>query len=82
MPLANGFVERMAAGRERAQHMRNRGLATGGKAIKRSAYGPAPDSHTWEFSRACAVTRWQSARADAIEQFRFDVHGNDWADLK
>jgi hypothetical protein len=80
MPLANGFVERMAAGRERAQHMRNRGLATGGKAKLHAVYAPV-EADSWDFTRANAIARWQGARADAVEDFRFACHGDEWAGL-
>jgi hypothetical protein len=33
---------------------------------------------TWEHCMAEARARWQSARAEALEQFRFACHGDEW----
>jgi hypothetical protein len=65
---ANNFVERMAAGRDRAAHLRHRGLATGGKA--RMHPKPNPTITGWEYDRQRNVASWKSARADVLEGYR------------
>lgn len=33
---------------------------------------------TWEYVLGSARAKWECARVDAIEQFRFDVFGHEW----
>ncbi len=80
MTLAYDFVARMDAGKQRAMNLRNRGLATGGKAKRHAVYAPV-EAESWDFTRADAIARWQGARTDAVEDFRFACHGDEWAGL-
>jgi hypothetical protein len=65
---------------------RRRGTS-GGKArgvrVTTQAMLRARDAHigpgTWEHCLRDARARWEFARTDALEQFRFDVHGDEWA---
>jgi hypothetical protein len=67
----------MEAGKAPAQHRRNRGLATGGKARLHARALPLAG---WEFDRVNAKCRWEGRRADIVEDYRRAVFPEryDW----
>ena len=79
MSRANNFVERMAAGREAAAIARHRGRAYGARV--RLHEKPSPTITGWEYERQRNLASWRFARGEAIEQFRFDVYGDQWEGL-
>lgn len=74
------FLDRMATGKQSAMNRRNRGMGTGGTGTvtrKRGDLAPV-DQASHAFAIQQAIQAWGHARADAIDQFRHDVHGGDW----
>lgn len=76
-----------AFGWDRVAHMnaaKARKVQTGGrvyaKAPKRSDFAPIDKASHGHFLTVLR-SAWDFARSDAIEQFRFDVYGDQWAGL-
>lgn len=43
--------------------------------------GGDPDRGTWRHTVAVAKANWRHSRAQAIEDFRWDCHADDWSGL-
>lgn len=74
--MTRDFLGRMQAGRDAAMARRNRGHHVGATAKGHNFKRPAPEGHARVIAEMKAG--WRHARTDAIEQFRFDVHGHEW----
>jgi hypothetical protein len=61
---------------------RDRKPASGGKNYKRLAVRrETPAMGTWDRLTGITMARWECAREDAIAQFQFECHGDDWEGL-
>jgi hypothetical protein len=70
MTMHYDFCATMEAGKAAAARRRNPGRQGGTvREVKIAQLAPV-DAETFEYARLCAVARWDSARADAVEDFR------------
>lgn len=77
--MRDTFNSRMDAAKAKAADRRSRGFTTG-KAAKGHVFKrPSPEGH----ARVIAEIKsgWRHMRIEAIEQYRFDVFGDQWEGL-
>lgn len=79
------MIEQADELRTLAQQRRNRGRHTG-KLAKGWAHSPrpAPAEGSADYAVELMLAGWRHARGEAIEQLRFELHGNQdqWEDFR
>jgi hypothetical protein len=74
--------------RDRAKALRDQGISTPHVSHKRmwramqNARNANVGPGTWEHVMREARLRWQNARTDAVEQYRFAVFGDQWEGME
>ena len=74
-------LDNAASGRARALRSRDAGGGTVKIVARTTGKVTDPKAGTWGRLAAETRCRWQDASAEAIEAFRFAVHGHEWAEL-
>lgn len=76
----NMMIENAEAYRERALKLRNRG-GGGARVVTLDQYAPI-ERGSWDELIQETTARWRDAASEALENYRFAMFGEDWADFK